>query len=155
MDVRMMIPLDGVLDADQLMLVAVDDESRGIGRALFRKPGAPAASVSHVAELGHGGIIGGKWRGAGAANTGPDVAQRHARCRVAQSLARLEKRARHRGIVAQGWRTTGWRFSRIWWRRIRATASRATDWPWLMPARAITRRRPRSTESSSRPIRSM
>jgi hypothetical protein len=44
------------------------------------------------------------------AHTEPEIAQRQERPGIGAVLDRLEMRARHRGIVAQGWRIIGWKF---------------------------------------------
>ena len=105
-----MISLDGEAHQNPLIGVAHDRKTYGVGTCRLRKSRTLSASVAHVAALAQEALVRLKIRCVRVANAEPEVAQRQERPRIGAVLDGLEKRARHRGIVAQGWRRIGWNF---------------------------------------------
>ena len=107
MRVRMMITLYNVIDPDQLILVAADLEADGVTGIRLRIPRTSSTRVPHVAKVADGRIAGSIRCRLYPARAAPEIPQRQARCAFLHSLQRLEKWARHRGIVTQGWQRIG------------------------------------------------
>ena len=107
---RAVIALDSETHENPLIGVARDCKSYRVGTGRLRKSGALPARVAHVAAVAEKPLVGLKARSIRVAHAKPEIAQRQECPGIGAMFYGLEMRARHRGIVAQGWRIIGWKF---------------------------------------------
>ena len=105
-----MVSLDGEAHENPLIGVARDRKTYSVGTRLLRKSRALSARVAHIATVAEKPLVRLEARFLRVAHAEPEIAQWQERPHIRAVLDGLEMRARHRGIVAQGWRRIGWTF---------------------------------------------
>ena len=107
---RAVVSLDGEIYKNPLIGIAGNSKAYRVGTRRLWKSRTLSPSVAHVAAVAEEPLIRLEACFIRVANAKPEIAQRQQRPRIATVLCRLEMRARHRGIVAQGWLRTCWKF---------------------------------------------
>ena len=107
---RAVVSLDGKAYENPLIGVVRNGKTYGVGARRLRKSRTLPARVAHVAAVAEQVFVRLKARCVRVAHAKPEIAQGKERPTIGAVFDGLEKRTRHRGIVAQGWRRTGSNF---------------------------------------------